>query len=203
MRFFKTPFFLPWIFSRREWGFSLEDTSVFLTFDDGPHPAITPWVLDELAKSEIKATFFCVGDNVRKHPDIYNRILKEGHRVGNHSMRHENSSKTNFKKYIASYQEANKWIDSDLYRPPYGRLSLRKQNRILKDKKIIMWSWLAYDFDVSVSTDLILQKAEKQIKKGDILVLHDNPKIKERIKVILPQLIKIIKKKDLSFSLIK
>lgn len=203
MRFFKTPFFLPWIFSRREWGFSLEDTSVFLTFDDGPNPAITPWVLDELAKSEIKATFFCVGDNVRKHPDIYNRILKEGHRVGNHSMRHENSSKTNFKKYIASYQEANKWIDSDLYRPPYGRLSLRKQNRILKDKKIIMWTWLSYDFDLSVSMGLILQKAEKQIKAGDILVLHDNEKVTAKMKELLPKLIEIIKAKQLDFKTIE
>jgi len=200
VKFFKTPFFVPWLFPKRKWGFYLIENAVFLTFDDGPHPDITPWVLDELAKNNIKATFFCVGENVQKYPQIYNRILEEGHRVGNHSMRHENSSKTNFKEYIGSYEEANKLIDSDLYRPPYGRLSLTKQNRILKDKKIIMWTWLSYDFDLTVSPDLILIKAQTQIKKGNILVLHDNPKITERIKIILPQLISILQKKGFDFK---
>jgi peptidoglycan/xylan/chitin deacetylase (PgdA/CDA1 family) len=203
MRFFKTPFFLPWIFSRREWGFSLEDASVFLTFDDGPNPDITPFVLDTLAEKGLKATFFCVGDNVRKHPDLYQRILNEGHRVGNHTMYHNKASKTGFDVYLNSFLEAESLIHSNLFRPPYGRLGYRKMRSIRKSKKIIMWSWLSYDYDKSVPIKKILQKAEKQIKAGDILVLHDNEKVTARMKELLPKLIEIIKAKQLDFKTIE
>jgi peptidoglycan/xylan/chitin deacetylase (PgdA/CDA1 family) len=203
MKFFKTPFFLPWFFPKREWGFSLNEPFVYLTFDDGPNPTITPWVLDELKKDDIKATFFCVGDNVRKYPEIYKRILDEGHRVGNHTMYHSNSSKTNYKDYLKSYQQAEEYIESKLFRPPYGRLTYFKQKEILKTKKIIMWSWLSYDFDVNVSVGKILEKARKQIQKGDILVLHDNEKVTERVKMLLPQIISVIQEKGLGFKVIE
>ena len=203
MKFFKTPFFLPWIFPRRKWGFSLNEPSVYLTFDDGPNPTITPWVLDELKEHGIKATFFCVGDNVRKYPELYQRLLEEGHRVGSHTMYHSNSSKTNYKDYLKSYQQAEEYIESDLFRPPYGRLSYFKQKEILKTKKIIMWTWLAYDFDLSISIDLILKKAKRQINSGDIIVLHDNEKVKERVKILLPQIISVIQEKGLGFRVIE
>jgi peptidoglycan-N-acetylglucosamine deacetylase len=203
MKFFKTPFFLPWFFPKREWGFSLNEPFVYLTFDDGPNPTITPWVLDELKGHGIKATFFCVGDNVRKYPEIYKRILDEGHRVGNHTMYHSNSSKTNYKDYLKSYQQAEEYIESSLFRPPYGRLSYFKQKEILKTKKIIMWTWLAYDFDLSISIDLILKKAKRQINSGDIIVLHDNEKVKERVKILLPQIISVIQEKGLGFRVIE
>jgi peptidoglycan-N-acetylglucosamine deacetylase len=203
MKFFKTPFFLPWFFPKREWGFSLNEPFVYLTFDDGPNPTITPWVLDELKGHGIKATFFCVGDNVRKYPEIYKRILDEGHRVGNHTMYHSNSSKTNYKDYLKSYQQAEEYIESSLFRPPYGRLSYFKQKEILKTKKIIMWSWLSYDFDLSISIDLILKKAKRQINSGDIIVLHDNEKVKERVKILLPQIISVIQEKGLGFRVIE
>lgn len=202
MKFFKTPFFLPWFFPRRKWGFSLNEPFVYLTFDDGPNPTITPWVLDELKKDDIKATFFCVGDNVRKYPEIYMRILDEGHRVGNHTMYHSNSSKTNYKSYLKSFKQAEEFIESNLFRPPYGRLTYFKQKEILKTKKIIMWSWLSYDFDVNVSVGKILEKARKQIQKGDVLVLHDNEKVKERVKMLLPQIISVIQEKGLGFKVI-
>ena len=203
MKFFKTPFFLPWFFPKREWGFSLNEPFVYLTFDDGPNPTITPWVLDELKKDDIKATFFCVGDNVRKHPEIYKRILDEGHRVGNHTMYHSNSSKTNYKAYLKSFQQAEEFIESNLFRPPYGRLTYFKQKEILKTKKIIMWSWLSYDFDVNVSVGKIIEKARRQIQKGDVLVLHDNEKVTERVKMLLPQIISVIQEKGLGFRVIE
>lgn len=202
MIFFKTPFFLPWLFPRRKWGFSLSNF-VYLTFDDGPNPNITPFVLDTLKTSGLKATFFCVGDNVRKYPELYQRILDEGHRVGNHTMYHNNASKTDFDTYIYSFLEAEKYIKSNLFRPPYGRLDFRKMKAISQSKKIIMWSWLSYDFDLKIPVDKILVKAKNQIKPGSIIVLHDNIKIISRTKELLPQLIDELKTKKFSFGLIE
>lgn len=194
---FKTPRFLRLIYKRRTWGFSVERNSVYLTFDDGPHPDITPWVLDELKKQNVKATFFCVGDNVRKYPEIYRRILAEGHSTGNHTMRHENALKVKPGYYLKSIEEASALIDSRLFRPPYGRLTPPLAKKIRKHYNIIMWSWLSYDFDLKVPVEEILEKARRQIREGDILVLHDNPKIRERQKLLLPALLQILREKEL------
>jgi len=194
---FKTPRFLRLIYKRRTWGFSIERNSIYLTFDDGPHPDITPWVLDELKKQDVKATFFCVGDNVRKYPEIYQRILEEGHSTGNHTMRHENALKVKPRDYLKSIEEASALIDSRLFRPPYGRLTPPLARKLKKHYNIIMWSWLSYDFDLKVPVEEILEKARRQIRKGDILVLHDNPKIQERQKLLLPALLQILREKEL------
>lgn len=203
MKLYKTPRFLRLIFRRRTWGFSLSQDVVYLTFDDGPHPDITPWVLDELKNQEVKATFFCVGENVQRYPDIYNRILTEGHAVGNHTMKHENALKTRSADYLKSVRQAGNLIDSKLFRPPYGRLTPALARKIRKKYTIVMWSWLSYDFDPSVSVEEIWGNAEKQIQKGDILVLHDNPKIAGKQKELLPQLLHILKSKQLESGLLK
>ena len=197
MKIYKTPRFLRLIFKQRTWGFSLDENCVYLTFDDGPHPDITPWVLDELQKHDVRATFFCVGENVRRYPEIYQRIISEGHAVGNHTMQHENALKVKSSDYIKSIAEASEWIDSKLFRPPYGRLTPVLASKIRKTYTIVMWSWLSYDFDKTVPVSQILEKAGKQIKRGDILVLHDNPKITERQKELLPELLKILEGKKL------
>lgn len=197
MKLYKTPRFLRLIFNRRSWGFSLNENVLYLTFDDGPHPDITPWVLDELLKENVKATFFCVGENVARYPEIYQRILAEGHAVGNHTMKHENALKTKPTDYLRSVEQAGKLIDSKLFRPPYGRLTPALARKIRKEYSIIMWSWLSYDYDRSVPIETILEKAEKQIKSGQILVLHDNPKMADRQKQLLPALLQILKKKNL------
>lgn len=201
LRFFKTPFLFKILFFKRIWGFSHSKKSVYLTFDDGPHPDITPWILDYLLMENIKATFFCVGDNVRKYPEIYLRILQEGHAIGNHSMHHNNAIKTSLSAYLLSIDEASKLIQTNLYRPPYGRLPISWGNSILGKYKIIMWSWLSYDYDQQISVSQILKKA-KRISPGDILVLHDNPKITAKQKELLPQLIQLLKEKKLTFEII-
>lgn len=201
LRFFKTPYLIKKLFFRRIWGFSHSNNSVYLTFDDGPHPDITPWILDYLLMENIKATFFCVGDNVRKHPEIYERILSEGHAVGNHSMYHKNAIKTSQTPYLSSIEEASQLIQTNLYRPPYGRLPIAWERTILEKYKIIMWSWLSYDYDQQISVSQILKKA-KSIIPGDILVLHDNPKIIAKQKELLPQLIHLLKEKKLTFEII-
>jgi len=200
MRIFKTPSIVRKIFFKRTWGFSLNNNEVYLTFDDGPHPDITPWVLDYLKAQNIKACFFCVGENVKRYPEIFQRILAEGHQVGNHTMYHTKSHKSSFEAYQMSIREAATYIPSTLFRPPYGRLSSFRARKLAKQYKIILWSWLSYDFDDRISISKILSKAEQQITGGDILVLHDNPKFTERQKELLPNLINIIRSKGLDFE---
>jgi peptidoglycan/xylan/chitin deacetylase (PgdA/CDA1 family) len=200
MKMFRTPRFLRLIYRRRTWGFSLAPGEVYLTFDDGPHPDITPWVLDELKKHDIRACFFCVGENVKRYPEIYARILREGHLTGNHTMRHENAAKTKPQAYLRSVAEASWWIDSPYFRPPYGRLSQQLAKALGKKYHLIMWSWLSYDYDRSLPLDRILDRARRDIRAGDIVVLHDNPKIADRQQELLPQLIAIIREKQLAFG---
>ena len=202
MKIFKTPSIVRKILFKRTWGFSLDSNEIYLTFDDGPHPDITPWVLDYLKTQDIKACFFCVGENVVRYPEIFQRIIDEGHQVGNHTMYHTKSHKTSYKDYQSSIQEAAKHIPSTLFRPPYGRLSFIRARRIAKQYKIIMWSWLSNDFDYSINIEQILSNADKNIRSGDILVVHDNYKFADRQKILLPQLIDLIKGKNLIFGTI-
>jgi len=200
MKFFRVPWIVRKIFFKRTWDFNLSKNEVFLTFDDGPHPEITPWILDFLKTEQITACFFCVGENVEKYPEIYARIILDGHTVGNHTMNQNNAIKTAKKDYTNSIYNASNFIDSTIFRPPYGRLPIWLSNKILKNYKIIMWTWLSYDYDNRVSIDKILSKAHQQIKKGDILVLHDNAKIKDRQKILLPKLVDCIHLKGLKFG---
>ncbi|MCE3295856.1 MAG: polysaccharide deacetylase [Crocinitomicaceae bacterium] len=203
MRLFRIPKLASVAFPRRIWGFFLDEKSVYLTFDDGPHPDITPFVLDTLKESGVKATFFCVGENVKRYPEIFARIKAEGHQVGNHTQQHENASKTSPERYLESVTEADGLIQSRLFRPPYGRLSPRLARILAKDYKIVMWTWLSYDFDPKTCVTEILFKAEKQIRGGDIIVLHDNPKIAEKQKELLPKLLDLLQKRDFQFRIIR
>jgi len=203
MKLFKIPQFVKWVYPKRIWGISVSDPIVFLTFDDGPIPEITPWILDFLLAKNIKATFFCVAENVLKYPEIYQRILDEGHSVGNHSFNHNNGYKTDYNSYITSFQKADSIIKSKLYRPPYGKMTRKQEKEIVKTHKIIMWSWLSYDFDKSVSTQKIMKNANREIKPGTILVLHDNAKIVERTKLLLPQIVELLDRKGLKFDVLK
>lgn len=203
MKLFKTPRLFKWIFPRRTWGFSRSIDSVYLTFDDGPNPEITPWILDYLKEKNIQATFFCVGSNIKRFPELFQRIKSEGHSVGNHTMNHDKGTNISFKDYKNSISETRKLVDNKLFRPPYGRINSFKSYKLSKEYKLIMWSWLSYDFDPSILISEILEKARKQIKAGDILVLHDNPKVTDRVKKLLPQLIEIIERKGLKFAKIE
>ena len=180
----------------------MDKKAVYLTFDDGPHPDITPFVLDQLKAFGIRATFFCVGENVKRYPEIFARIQDEGHGVGNHTNRHENASKVTPARYLESVAEAHVLIRSRLFRPPYGRLSPRLARILAQNYKIVMWTWLSYDFDPKTCVTEILFKAEKQIRAGDIIVLHDNPKIAEKQKELLPKLLQLLREKGFEFQII-
>lgn len=188
------------MFPRRTWGFSSSDT-VYLTFDDGPTPELTEWILEELARDHISATFFCVGENARKYPDLMDRIRQQGHAIGNHTMQHEKGTKTSYGEYRDSIDQAAPLTDAQLFRPPYGRLPMGHGRKVGRKYRIVMWSWLSYDYDPKVPVEEILQAAE-QIRPGDIIVLHDNRKVEERIKALLPELVEILKRKGYRFGLI-
>jgi len=199
---FRAPKILQWLFPSRIWGISVPNKTIFLTFDDGPDPEITPWLLDYLAQQDLKATFFCVGSNVVKEPEIVARMLSNGHAIANHTMNHENESKVSSKDYLESIEDAAKIIDSNLVRPPYGRLSKSTEAKIPRKYNIVMWSWLSHDYNPKVSIAKIIQRAEK-IKPGDILVFHDNKKTEKRLKELLPPIIQGLKSKGFQFEVIK
>jgi len=196
---FRTPYFFRWLFHQRIWGFSRKDGIVYLTFDDGPTPECTHWILDTLSAHKVKATFFCVGANVVEHPKILERILNEGHAIGNHTMRHEKGTETTRSDYFKSIEDAAKVIPSNLFRPPYGRIPMAYTKNLRRKYKIIMWTWLSYDYHPEVSAETILKRAES-IQPGDILVLHDNVKSFEKLKVVLPELLMLIENKGLKLA---
>lgn len=200
MRLFRPPYIVRKLYWNRVWRIPSPD-SVFLTFDDGPTET-TEWILEYLSNENIHATFFCVGDNVKNRHEIYRRIIAEGHEIGNHTMNHLKRNRVSEDDYISSVDDAENHIDSKLFRPPYGRLDAATAAKLRsKGRKIIMWSWLSYDFDKSISDDEIVSNAES-IEAGDILVFHDNEKNIDRIKDLLPRVIKTIRKKGLKFEAI-
>ena len=200
MRFFKTPYLFRWVYPGRIWSLSSKEM-VYLTFDDGPSSNLTPWILRFLREKGISATFFCIGENVRKHPKIFEEIKASGHGVGNHSMHHEKGSNVDRSTYLNSLEETDRLVCSNLFRPPYGRLSFSLSRMVRKKHKIVMWSWLSYDYDKSVPINTIIEKANR-ISPGDILVLHDSQVIEDRVKELLPRLIDLLVGKGYKFGVI-
>jgi peptidoglycan/xylan/chitin deacetylase (PgdA/CDA1 family) len=187
--FIKTPWWLKKIYPERVWSIDTVQKNIYLTFDDGPHPVATSFVLDELNKYNATATFFCIGKNVEAHPEIYNRILQEGHRVGNHTHHHLNGWKTADDLYHDDIQQAATIIQSDIFRPPYGRIRSR-QARSLKNYQIIMWDVLSGDFDVDVSKETCLRNVTANAGKGSVVVFHDSEKAMEKLRFVLPEVLK-------------
>jgi len=201
MRLYRSPRLLRWLFPFAIWK-GADKGSVYLTFDDGPSQELTPWILETLKKAEIKATFFCVGNNVKNHPELYRQIISEGHRVGNHTMHHENGLKTTSADYLRSVNEAQEQIDSELFRPPYGKLSIKQYFQIKRlHMKVVFWSWLSYDFDPTQSVEE-LKKNLHTIKGGDILVFHDNPKAANTLIESLQYVIDFLDKKSFTIKTI-
>lgn len=185
-------------YSDRTWSKPSEDT-IYLTFDDGPCPILTEWILNILKVECVSATFFCVGENVLRYPEVFEKVVQDGHRIGNHLMKHENGFKTGVKRYYRSFLETHDLLNTPLFRPPYGRMKKCLDEK-LKDKvEIVMWTWLAKDYDPDVAPEKILQAAEK-IRPGDILVFHDNPKATVNLKATLQPIIQLLKQKGYVFA---
>ncbi|KAA3625197.1 MAG: polysaccharide deacetylase family protein [Flavobacterium sp.] len=196
----KTPSFLKWLYPSRIWSLPPEDRVVYITFDDGPIPDITPWVLDTLNEYKAKATFFCIGDNVKKHPELFRRILSEGHSVGNHTYNHVNGWKTSTSVYIENCKKAEDVFQDvsnlrltstrKLFRPPYGKLSFRQSSKLRKlGYKIVMWDVLTFDFHPKFRKEQCLHFALKNTEAGSVIVFHDSLKAEPKLRYTLPKLL--------------
>lgn len=201
--FIKSPFWLRFLYKKRIWKIDEASNKIFLSFDDGPHETITPFVLDVLKKYNAKATFFCIGKNVLAYPEIYKRIIDEGHAVGNHTYNHLNGWKSDDGEYLDNIYKAKQYIDSDLFRPPYGRITRFQSKQLEKPRynlKTIMWSVLSGDFDQSITKEKCLQNVLLHIENGSIVVFHDSEKAEKRMKYTLVQTLEILTKKGFSFE---
>ncbi len=184
MYFVTSPWWLRKFFPGCLWDIKTKEKIIYLSFDDGPHPTITPIVINELKKYNAKATFFCIGNNVKKFPEIYQQLLNEGHAIGNHTMHHINGWKTENIQYFRDITEAGNLIKTNLFRPPYGRIK-KSQIRELKSSKYnlqtVMWSVLAGDWVATLTPENCFEQIKKEIYPGCILVFHDSEKAKERM----------------------
>lgn len=175
MLFYKTPRVWAYFFSSVIWRVKTKERCLFLTFDDGP-TRFTMELLDTLDRFEAKATFFCVGANVKKHPDVFEEIIRRGHTVGNHSSTHKNGWKQKNSNYVQDVNTAREVIPSALFRPPYGKMRWGQYVRLKKNYQIVMWSHLAYDFKAEADPNKFYHKLFQSFKGGEIVVLHDNRK---------------------------
>lgn len=197
----KTPWWLRTLYPTLVWSIPTKEKKIYLSFDDGPHPVATPFVLDQLAAYGAKASFFCIGKNVKAEPAIYQRIIDEGHAVGNHTHQHVNGWKTSDEDYLADTMQAANYIHSDLFRPPYGRIK-RSQIRQLQEKKmrIIMWDVLSADFDTNLTPQASLSYVLYHTKPGSIVLFHDSEKAWERMSVALPAVLKHFSQEGYQFE---
>lgn len=176
--------------------------TVYLTFDDGPIPEITPWVLDLLDKHDIKATFFCVGDNVRKHPEVYAEVLRRGHKVGNHTFNHLQGVKTRTKNFVKNAELASEYIESDLFRPPHGHMRF-PQYWALKDRyRIVMWDVVTRDYSKLLNPTDVFNNVKRYTRDGSIIVFHDSLKAEKNMKEALPKSIEWLIEQGYSFRLL-
>ena len=206
MKFYwiKTNWFIKKIFSNYTWDVSNTGNTVYLTFDDGPIPEVTEWVLAELKKHGFKATFFSIGENITKHPEIFKKVISEGHSIGNHTFNHLNGWNTSTEDYIknvARCEEAiikniNQNLKSKLFRPPYGKIKTGQSKAIQKlGYKIIMWDVLSADFDTTISREQCLDNALLNVKPGSIIVFHDSVKAFKNLEYVLPKTLAFLKEK--------
>lgn len=200
----KIPFYIPYLFPKRLWHFSRKQKIIYLTFDDGPIPQVTPWVLDQLKKYNAKATFFCIGQNIQKHPELFSRLKLEGHSLGNHTFNHLNASNTTFEEYLENTQKAAANFKQPLlFRPPYGKLGSKKAKALLqRGYKLVMWDVLSADFDQTISPKKCLSNVIANTKNGSIIIFHDSLKADKNLKYALPEVLRHFSGKGFDFKAI-
>lgn len=182
------------------WRMNREEKTLYLTFDDGPIPEVTPWVLEVLKKFNAKATFFCIGKNVKVNPEILKAILDSGHAVGNHTMHHMNGWKSSSSEYSVDVMECKKLITSSLFRPPYGKIKYSQVRKLKKDFRIIMWDVLSKDYDHSLRGKDCFDRVKRKSRNGSIIVFHDSLKAEERLRFALPETLKYFSDRGFEFK---
>jgi len=200
MYFVKTPFYLKKIFSAMTWDFPGGEKEIYLTFDDGPTPGITEFVLETLALHQAKATFFCLGSKADAQPELIERIRMEGHVIGNHTYNHPNGWKTDDESYLADVAKAAQVLPGKLFRPPYGRIKITQIEALRNDYHIVMWDVISGDFDEDINEERCLQNMVDNAKDGSIIVMHDSPKAEAKLRYALPRLLEHFKTLGYSFA---
>lgn len=194
------PFLLRWIYPKAIWRMDSKEKAVYLTFDDGPIPGITPWVLDLLDEYGIKATFFLVGDNIRKHPQEFRMIVERGHRIGNHTYNHLRGFEHRTHSYMANIEQANEQIQSNLFRPPHGHMRMNQYYALRNKYKIIMWDLVTRDYSKRLNGRQVLHNVKRYTRNGSIITFHDSIKAEENIKYALPRSIEWLKEQGYAFK---
>lgn len=201
----KTPWLLKQFYSNMIWNKSRRRHRIYVTFDDGPIPIVTPFVLNILRQYNAKATFFCIGDNVRKHPDVFEQVKNAGHSIGNHTFNHLKGWKTDNKTYVENFLKADELLHADLFRPPYGRIK-KSQVKLIRTTrpgtKIIMWDVLSGDFDAELKPETCLQHVLRYTRNGSIIVFHDSLKAYDRLEYVLPRAMEEWSKRGYEFGLL-
>jgi peptidoglycan/xylan/chitin deacetylase (PgdA/CDA1 family) len=196
----KTPQFIQNLFPNFTWRIPTKERTLYLTFDDGPIPEVTPWVLEQLRKFQAKATFFCVGDNIRKHPQVFEQVKTEGHAVGNHTFNHLNGWLTDNIPYFHNVRHGASMVHTLLFRPPYGRLKPKQSQFLQRHYRIVMWDVLSGDFDTNISAEQCLANVLDNARRGSIVVFHDSLKAVEKLKYVLPRVLEYFNNKGYKFA---
>ncbi len=197
----KTPGFVKSLFPSFVWHVKTDKKVIYLTFDDGPTPEVTEWVIQTLEAYNAKATFFCIGHNVVSHPEIYQRIIDNGHQIGNHTHNHLKGWKIKTKTYLANIEKASKHIKSKLFRPPYGKFKVKQSKALLRDGyKIIMWDVLSFDWDATIEEATCLKNVIDKAVPGSIVVFHDSQKAFKNLKYTLPKVLDYFAQRNYTFE---
>ncbi|MGB4397958.1 MAG: polysaccharide deacetylase family protein [Daejeonella sp.] len=200
-----SPFWLQWLYPTLTWHKNRKEKYVYLTFDDGPIPVVTPFVLNTLKNFDAKATFFCIGDNVCKYPEIYTSILANGHRVGNHTFNHLKGWATPDEQYLMNIEKCREVVKSNLFRPPYGRIRRSQISRfkaLYPEMEIVMWDVLSGDFDSRLNAEDCINNVLKNVKNGSIVVFHDSNKAYSRLSVTLPLVLEKLRTMGFGFKML-
>ncbi len=193
--------YLRWLYPKAYWRMDRHEKAVYLTFDDGPIPEATPFILDILKEHGIKATFFMVGDNVRKYPDLYERVVAEGHQVGNHTYNHISGIKYSIKKYSKNVEKANAYIRSHYVRPPHGWMRLSQYAWLSRKYKIVMWDLVTRDYSQLLTADDVVNNVKKYARNGSIITFHDSLKSIDKLRTALPESIVWLKSQGYTFKI--
>lgn len=195
------PQLIRYLYPSAIWRMDKDERAVYLTFDDGPIPKVTPWVLDVLDRYGIKATFFMVGDNIRKHPDEFRMVVERGHRIGNHTFNHIRGLSYDINSYLENTDKACRMMmNTNLFRPPHGYMSPKQYAELKKRYKIIMWDLVTRDYNRKFNGEQILQKVKKYVRNGSIITFHDSLKSEENIRYALPKAIEWLMEQGYEFK---
>ena len=198
------PYYIPQYLLRGTiWRIPNEEQKIFLTFDDGPHPSTTPYILDTLDQFNVKATFFCIGKNVDRNPKLFSEIMNRGHSVGNHTYSHLKGWKSSNQEYLSDIELAAQLIPGTLFRPPYGQIKLSQIKLLREQYKIVFWSVLSWDFQESLAPVKCLENVLPKTRGGDVIVFHDSLKTFDRMSYALPLVLDGLQKKGFNFCTIK